>query len=127
MKFSTRILVIIVMAVLSLSPISSFAQLDARALSRAQQRGENVGLGGANPFDSREEGEQEEEQDSTKVRRIRKPLESYYFNDSIRALPNFMWHVSREMNDVETLPLDTTLNNWRIDYPYQLVGTGDMT
>ena len=127
MKFSTRILVIIVMAILSLSPISSFAQLDARALSRAQQRGENVGLGGANPFDSREEGEQEEEQDSTKVRRIRKPLESYYFNDSIRALPNFMWHVSREMNDVEILPLDTTLNNWRIDYPYQLVGTGDMT
>ena len=127
MKFSTRILMIVVMAILSLSPISSFAQLDARALSRAQQRGENVGLGGANPFDSREEGEQEEEQDSTKVRRIRKPLESYYFNDSIRALPNFMWHVSREMNDVEILPLDTTLNNWRIDYPYQLVGTGDMT
>ena len=127
MKFSTRILMIIVMAILSLSPISSFAQLDARALSRAQQRGENVGLGGANPFDSREEGEQEEEQDSTKVRRIRKPLESYYFNDSIRALPNFMWHVSREMNDVEILPLDTTLNNWRIDYPYYLEGTGDMT
>ncbi len=127
MKFSTRILIFAVMVICSLSPLMSFAQLDARAIARAQQRGENVGLGGANPFDTRDEDEQEREQDSTRERRIRKPLESYYFNDSIRALPNFMWNVSREMNDVDIMPLDTTLNNWRIDYPYQLKGTGDMS
>ena len=127
MKFSTRILMIVAMATLSLSSLSSYAQLDARAMSRAQQRGESVSLGGANPFDTREEGEQEQEQDSTQTRRIRKPLESYYFNDSIRALPNFMWNVSREMNDVDIMPLDTTLTNWRIDYPYYLEGVGDMT
>ena len=128
MKFSTRILMIVVMAICSLSPLSSFAQLDARAIARAQQRGEDVGLGGANPFDTRNEDEQQNRaQDSTRERRIRKPLESYYFNDSIRALPNFMWNVSREMNDVDIMPLDTTLNNWRIDYPYQLKGTGDMS
>ena len=128
MKFSTRILMIAVMAICSLSPLSSFAQLDARAIARAQQRGEDVGLGGANPFDTRDEDEQQNRaQDSTRERRIRKPLESYYFNDSIRALPNFMWNVSREMNDVDIMPLDTTLNNWRIDYPYQLKGTGDMS
>ena len=119
---------IAVMVICSLSPLSSFAQLDARAIARAQQRGENVGLGGANPFDTRDEDEQQNRaQDSTRERRIRKPLESYYFNDSIRALPNFMWNVSREMNDVDIMPLDTTLNNWRIDYPYQLKGTGDMS
>ena len=127
MKFSTRILMIAVMAICSLSPLSSFAQLDARAIARAQQRGEDVGLGGANPFDTRNEEEQNRSQDSTRENRIRKPLESYYFNDSIRALPNFMWNVSREMNDVDIMPLDTTLNNWRIDYPYQLKGTGDMS
>ena len=128
MKFSTRILMIAVMVICSLSPLSSFAQLDARAIARAQQRGEDVGLGGANPFDTRNEDEQQNRaQDSTRERRIRKPLESYYFNDSIRALPNFMWNVSREMNDVDIMPLDTTLNNWRIDYPYQLKGTGDMS
>ena len=127
MKFSTRILMIAVMAICSLSPLSSFAQLDARAIARAQQRGEDVGLGGANPFDTRDEEEQNRAQDSTRENRIRKPLESYYFNDSIRALPNFMWNVSREMNDVDIMPLDTTLNNWRIDYPYQLKGTGDMS
>ena len=116
------------MVICSLSPLSSFAQLDARAVARAQQRGENVGLGGANPFDTRDEDEQQNQnQDSTRQQRIRKPLESYYFNDSIRALPNFMWTVSREMNDVDIMPLDTTLNNWRIDYPYQLKGTGDMS
>ena len=128
MKFSTRILMIAVMVICSLSPLSSFAQLDARAIARAQQRGEDVGLGGANPFDTRDEDEQQNRaQDSTRERRIHKPLESYYFNDSIRALPNFMWNVSREMNDVDIMPLDTTLNNWRIDYPYQLKGTGDMS
>lgn len=126
MKISTRILMMVVMAMCLLSPLTSLAQLDARAVARAQQRGEDIGLGSANPFDTSDEDEQQT-QDSTRTRRIRKPLESYYFNDSIRALPNFMWNVSREMNDVEIMPLDTTLSNWRIDYPYYLEGVGDMT
>ena len=125
MKISTRILMIVVMVICSLSPLASLAQLDARAMSQAQQRGESLNMGGANPFDTGEEDGQT--QDSTKTIRIRKPLESYYFNDSIRALPNFMWTVSREMNDVNIMPLDTTITNWRIDYPYYLEGTGDMT
>ena len=108
-----------------LLPNMCYAQLDAAAIARAQRRGEQVSLGGANPFDQ-EQGQNPEQEDSTKIKRIRKPLESYYFNDSIRALKNFMWNVSREMNDVTILPIDTTLTNWRIDYPYQLKGVGDM-
>ncbi len=115
-----------VVAICSLLPSSVFAQLDARAISRAQRNGQEVGLGGANPFDTATE-EGTEQQDSSSVRRIRKPLESYYFSDSIRALPNFMWNVDRNMNDVDIQPLDTTLMNWRIDYPYYLKGIGDMT
>jgi hypothetical protein len=111
-----------------LLPEYTCAQIDAAAIARAQRRGENVSLGGANPFDQTgENGVQGEQKDSTKRQRIRKPLESYYFNDSIRALKNFMWHVSRQMNDVEILPIDTTLTSWRIDYPYQIEGVGDMT
>ena len=109
-----------------LLPGVAHAQLDASAMARAQRRGENVSLGGANPFATGEEGTGEPT-DSTKIRRIRKPLESYYFNDSIRALPNFMWHIDRDMNNVDILPLDTTLMNWRIDYPYQIEGVGDMS
>ena len=81
-----------------------------------------------NPYDDPAmNGEQAEGEDSTQVKRIRKPLESYYFDDSIRSLPNFMWTVDRDMNDVKIAPLDTTLMNWRIDYPYFVDGLGDMT
>ena len=126
MRFKLQILTILAVAICALLPESVFAQLDASAISRAQRNGQEVGLGGANPFDTTGE-EDEQQQDSTKIRRIRKPLESYYFNDSIRALPNFFWNVDRDMNDVKIQPLDTTLMNWRIDYPYYLNGVGDMT
>ena len=76
MKFKLQILMILAVAFCALLPESVFAQLDASAISRAQRNGQDVSLGGANPFDTTgEEGEQP--QDSTKVRRMRKPLESY--------------------------------------------------
>ena len=121
-----QIFTILVMAICSLLPVSAFAQMDARAIAQAQRNGQQVGLGGGNPFNTEEEGE-EQPQDSTKIKRIRKPLESYYFSDSIRALPNFYWTIDRDMNEVDIQPLDTTLMNWRIDYPYYLKGVGDMT
>ena len=128
MKIGLRILTLLVVAFLAALPVDAFAQLDARDIARSQRAGQGNALGGSNPFDTRQEVEEGDEQrDSTRVRRDRKPLESYYFNDSIRALPNFMWTVDRDMNDVEIMPLDTTLSNWRIDHPYQLKGVGDMT
>ena len=126
MRIKMQIFTILVMAICSLLPVSAFAQMDARAISQAQRNGQQVGLNGGNPFNTEEEGE-EQPQDSTKIKRIRKPLESYYFSDSIRALPNFYWTIDRDMNEVDIQPLDTTLMNWRIDYPYYLKGVGDMT
>ena len=127
MKIASRIMILLVASIFALLPDLAYAQLDAAALARANRRGENVSLGGTNPFDPTQEGEEGEKEDSTKVRKIRKPLESYYFGDSVRALPNFMWHVSREMNDVKIMPMDTTLEQWRIDYPYYRNGVGDIT
>ena len=128
MKMALRIMILVVAGFFALLPDIAYAQLDAAALARANRRGENVSLGGTNPYDTtQEEGEEGEQEDSTKVKRIRKPLESYYFGDSVRALPNFMWHVSREMNDVKIMPMDTTLEQWRIDYPYYRNGVGDIT
>ena len=128
MKMALRIMILVVAGFFALLPDVAYAQLDAAALARANRRGENVSLGGTNPYDTtQEEGEEGEQEDSTKVKRIRKPLESYYFGDSVRALPNFMWHVSREMNDVKIMPMDTTLEQWRIDYPYYRNGVGDIT
>ena len=53
MKFGLRILIFSV-AMLILSALSAplYAQIDAAALARAQRQGQNVGLGGSNPFDT---------------------------------------------------------------------------
>ncbi|MBQ5691546.1 MAG: hypothetical protein IIV24_08640, partial [Alistipes sp.] len=61
---------------------------------------------------------QGEQADTTKKKRPRKPLESYFFSDSIRSLRNFQWHIDRDYNTVEVMPVDTTLNLWRLDYPH---------
>lgn len=100
--------------------------LDAKALQRAQQRGENTDLYGTNPYDMEDEEEGAEPQDTTKKeKRIRKPLESYFFSDSIRALHNFKWNINSDYNRIAISPIDTTLNNWHIDYPFYLKGVGD--
>ena len=104
---------------------------NARTLQRAQQRGETGNLYGTNPYEQTgeegEEGQDGQPQDTTKKeRRIRKPLESYFFSDSIRALNNFRWSVKRDYNRVEISPLDTTLTDWRIDYPFFREEVGDI-
>ena len=81
-------------------PAGAFAQLDARAVLRAQQRGEETSLYGTNPYENDSETEGEPQDTTQKVRRIRKPLESYFFDDSIRALPNFKWHIRQDYNRV---------------------------
>ncbi len=87
---------------------------------------------GSNPYANPEEQDDEDQEgkgaDSTKdEKKIRKPLESYFFSDSIRALPNFKWSIKREYNQVDIMPLDTTLYDFRIDYPYRRIGVGDMS
>lgn len=64
--------------------------------------------------------------DSTDVR-VKRPLESYFFSDSVRAQANFIWNVNPDYNSVKIKDIDTTLNDWRIDYIYYKDGVGDMT
>ena len=127
-KLSRRLVGTLLTGLLTAVPASLSAQLDARAVLRAQQRGEETSLYGNNPYETGEEEEgAEQQQDTTKKKkRIRKPLESYFFSDSVRALNNFRWHVSRDYNRVEIGPLDTTLMDFRIDYPFYREGVGDM-
>ena len=65
---------------------------DAKTLMRAQQRGQTGSLYGNNPFEQPaeegEEGEQQPQDTTKKERKIRKPLESYFFSDSVRS-PNY--------------------------------------
>ena len=110
MKFR-GILTIFCLVVASLLPAYTYAQIDAAALQRGNRSGQGMGMGGnmggnmgiPGMGDANAMGEGTEEQTDTtqtEEKRERKPLESYYFNDSIRALPNFMWTVDRDMNDV---------------------------
>lgn len=108
---------------------SAVAQMRDQGKLQAQHGSQNS-LYGNNPFSSGEEEGEEgmEPADTTqKEKKPRKPLESYFFNDSIRALNNFLWHVERDYNEVNIEPLDTTLADWRIDYPIYRKGVGDIT
>lgn len=101
---------------------------DASTLMRAQRNGETNNLYGNNPFEQPEDenGEGQQQDTTKKERKIRKPLESYFFDDSVRALNNFRWHVNREYNRVTVMPLDTTLTDYRIDYPFFREDVGDI-
>lgn len=131
-RFLKIILMLLFVGCFFTMPQCGWAQnFSARDILRAQQRGER-GIGyGQNPYDQNqnpdgEEGEGDQQDTTKKERRIRKPLESYFFNDSIRSLNNFKWNISRDYNRVEIQPLDTTLTDWRIDYPFYKDGVGDI-
>ena len=129
-RLSKRILLTLFVGCCLALPAALRAQhFDASDLMRAQQRGESTSLYGGNPYEQtgEENAEGQTPQDTTKKeRKIRKPLESYFFSDSIRALDNFMWHVRRDYNRVEIGTLDTMLTDYRIDYPFYREDVGDI-
>ncbi len=88
--------------------------------------GDNAATG-ANPYASPDgvDSLPPRKKDSTK-RREKRPLESYFFNDSIRSLKNFKWSPISGVNEVKIGSVDTTLTDWHIDYPFLKEGVGDM-
>ncbi len=91
---------------------------------------------GGNPYEIEDEeggerpeggGPPREKGDSTERKLFKAPLESYFFSDSLRALKNIGWSVSRDYNELKFKSIDTALTDWRIDYPIYKDGLGDMT
>ena len=133
MKNLRWILSAVAVVVAMMLPDVSYAQLDAAAMARAQRNGENTNMYGAGIPGMEgmtgmegEEGMEQADSTDTKKKRERRPLESYYFNDTTRALYNWKWNVDRYYNRVNIRPLDTTLADWRTDYVYYRKGVGDM-
>lgn len=62
--------------------------------------------------------------DSTKVKEIM-PLESYFFNDSIRRQKHFRWVADTYTNNVRMEQVDTLLGDFSRDYPFQRADVGD--
>lgn len=119
---------LLMVGLLAVLPQAASAQIGRNRGVMDAQQGTQNSLYGNNPYasDEAEDPAAQNPADTTKEKRIRKPLESYFFNDSIRALNNFQWSVSRDYNRVEIEPLDTTLTDWRIDYPFYRKGVGDI-
>ena len=68
--------------------------------------------------------EQEEQADSVRVKEIM-PLESYFFNDSIRYQKHFKWVADTYTNHVHMMPVDTLLGEFNRDYVFQREDVGD--
>ena len=133
MKNLRWILSAVAVVVAMMLPDVSYAQLDAAAMARAQRNGENTNMYGAGIPGMEgmtgmegEEGMEQTDSTDTRKKRERRPLESYYFNDTTRALYNWKWNVDRYYNRVNIMPLDTTLADWRTDYVFYRKGVGDM-
>ena len=70
-------------------------------------------------------GKKEEEQpDSTKVEKVKKPLESYFFDDSLRNRSAFAWTVRPGYNAVVPAEIDTLQYRFETDYPFLLPDVG---
>ena len=122
-----RILSVLCLVVASLLPQYLCAQMDARALQRGNNNGAmgmgqgmGQGVGTGLPGDPNYMGDGTEEgavgdTTQTKEKREKRALESYYFNDTVRALHNWQWTIDRDFDRVNIAPLDTTLQDWRID------------
>ena len=78
---------------------------------------------GTNPFNTNDMPQDSLSSDTT--RKERKPLESYFFNDSIRSQKNFSWHVDMSKNRIRMARIDTILYDFQIDYPFLKDGVGD--
>ena len=61
-------------------------------------------------------------QDSTKKVKIRKPLESYFFDDSLRNQRYFSWTANLSGNRVEVVPVDTTAHSTQPYHPFTPYG-----
>lgn len=65
------------------------------------------------------------ERDTTdKARRPRKPLESFYFDDSTRRMSIFSWSASLDDNNITLRDMDTTIADFQRDYPFMRKGVG---
>lgn len=59
----------------------------------------------------------EQNADSTKKVRPKRPLQSYFFDDSIKKERFFAWHVNTWRNAVRMTPIDTALNSTQPHHP----------
>jgi hypothetical protein len=89
-----------------------------RGLNQQQQQQQEAGT----PFFG--EGTEEMPGDTLKKKRPKKPLESYFFADSVRSRENMVWTVDMERNHIRIGHIDTLQRDFQIQYPFMKKGVG---
>lgn len=70
------------------------------------------------------EGTEQAASDTIKKRRPKKPLESYFFPDSVRARENTVWSHDTYMNHIRIESIDTLQADFQNGYPFMKKGVG---
>ncbi len=99
----------------------------AADIAEAMQSGESSVYGAAPMATDDEEGRAPKPDSLKKERKPIKPLESYFFDDSVRSRVNFRWNINRNFNRASISSIDTLLADFHIDYPYNREGVGAMS
>ena len=128
---TTRILILFCLALFARAQVASAQDMNARDFGRdggaAMSALQNLNN---NPYSQQEFDEngnpipQEEQADSARVKEIM-PLESYFFNDSIRVRKHFRWVADTYTNHVKMEQVDTLLGDFQRDYVFQKEDVGD--
>ena len=58
------------------------------------------------------------------ARKPRKPLESFFFDDSVRMRQFFSWQVRPGYNEIRMIEIDTLLDRFEVDYPFMRPDAG---
>lgn len=110
------------------SSVVAFAQSynDTKFMNPAIDRlNPNKDIVGLPPQSGSVDNNAPEDADTTKRKpRIRKPLESFYFNDSLRAERIFAWTVDTKINDIQRVMVDTLIDDFQTDYNFMRDGVG---
>lgn len=109
----------ILIVMLSLIAASTFAQLPQNRLPGSNVGDNNIIPPIGVPRDYEQEDENENKTADTTKKKERKPLESFYFDDSMRMTRIFAWRVNPAYNDIARIPVDTILQgDFQIDYSF---------
>ncbi len=135
MSFKTKHIVVRVAAVVwalvgvsAYASAQSFDAIDVRdPIAQAQAMQSMID----NPYEGEVELDEngnpiikEEQADSVKVKEIM-PLESYFFDDSVRRRKHFVWVADTYTNHVKMGKVDTLLSEFNVDYPFMVEDVGD--
>lgn len=112
--------------------LGSTLQVQAQAFNNGTGMDRDTPTQDNNPYAAEQEldengnpiNPEEGKTDSVKVKEIM-PLESYFFNDTIRRQKHFKWVPDTYTNHVHMLPVDTLLGEFNRDYPFQREDVGD--